>query len=180
MFDSVCSCFFDGAIGADQPTDNLNRNVELCKRLGADEVIDYKKSSVVEALKSSGRLFDVLVDNVGGDTRMYFQAHTYTKPGAPYIMVGATPNLSSILSMTRMMLLPSFLGGGKRSVSILNARPKAPELEQIGKWMQNGQVEAVIDSEFPFEQLPRAFEKLKTGRAKGKIVVHVAPEAAKR
>jgi NADPH:quinone reductase-like Zn-dependent oxidoreductase len=38
-------------------------NVELCKRLGADEVIDYKKSGVVEILKKSGRKFDLVVDN---------------------------------------------------------------------------------------------------------------------
>jgi D-arabinose 1-dehydrogenase-like Zn-dependent alcohol dehydrogenase len=33
-----------------------------------------------------------------------------------------------------------------------------------------------IDQKFPFEQAPKAFEKLKTGRAKGKIVVDVASE----
>jgi NADPH:quinone reductase-like Zn-dependent oxidoreductase len=34
----------------------------------------------------------------------------------------------------------------------------------------------VIDERFPFEQAPEAVAKLKTGRAKGKIVVDVAPE----
>jgi len=36
------------------------------------------------------------------------------------------------------------------------------------------QVRAVIDQKFAFEDAPKAFEKLKTGRVKGKIVVNVA------
>ena len=32
-------------------------NVDLCKSLGADEVIDYKKQSVLDALKASGRKY---------------------------------------------------------------------------------------------------------------------------
>lgn len=40
--------------------------------------------------------------------------------------------------------------------------------------MQEGKVKAVIDKKFAFEQVPQAFVRLKTGRAKGKIVVDVA------
>jgi NADPH:quinone reductase-like Zn-dependent oxidoreductase len=39
-----------------------------------------------------------------------------------------------------------------------------------------GKLRAVVDSTFVFEDAPKAYEKLKTGRAKGKIVVHVKEE----
>jgi NADPH-dependent curcumin reductase CurA len=40
--------------------------------------------------------------------------------------------------------------------------------------MREGKVKAVIDSKFAFEDTPNSFVKLKTGRAKGKIVVSVS------
>jgi D-arabinose 1-dehydrogenase-like Zn-dependent alcohol dehydrogenase len=42
--------------------------------------------------------------------------------------------------------------------------------------MVEGKVRAVIDSEYKFEDVREAYRRLKTGRAKGKIVVNVAPE----
>jgi alkaline phosphatase D len=37
-------------------------------------------------------------------------------------------------------------------------------------------VKGVLDSVFEWEDAPRAYEKLKTGRARGKIVVRVAQD----
>lgn len=51
---------------------------------------------------------------------------------------------------------------------------KANELEQIGKWFQEGKVKAIIDSKFAFEDVPEAFERIMTHRTVGKIVVDVA------
>jgi alkaline phosphatase D len=47
------------------------------------------------------------------------------------------------------------------------------DLETLGGWMKEKKIRAVIDSVFEWEDAPKAYEKLKTGRAKGKIVVHV-------
>lgn len=54
------------------------------------------------------------------------------------------------------------------------AQPKTDVLEQVGKWMQEGKVKAVVDSKFAFEDAPKAFVRSKTGRAVGKIVIDVA------
>lgn len=89
-------------------------NIELCKSLGADEVVDYRKQTVVEALKASGRKFDHVVDNVGADQKLYWRCHEYTTPHAVYVMVGGTPSLGYAVSMSKMRLWPGFLGGGKR------------------------------------------------------------------
>ena len=42
-------------------------NVDFYKGLSADQVVDYKKESVVEALKASGHKLDYAVDNVEKD-----------------------------------------------------------------------------------------------------------------
>ena len=39
--------------------------------------------------------------------------------------------------------------------------------------MREGKGRSVVDSKFKFEEAKKAFERLKTGRAKGKVVVDV-------
>ncbi len=39
--------------------------------------------------------------------------------------------------------------------------------------MAEGKVKAVIDEAFRWEDAPKAYEKLRRGRTKGKIIVHV-------
>ncbi|GAA5844526.1 hypothetical protein JCM3766R1_007151 [Sporobolomyces carnicolor] len=46
-------------------------------------------------------------------------------------------------------------------------------LEQVGPLVADGKLEVVVDSEYDFDQVPQAFAKLVTGKATGKIVVHV-------
>jgi NADPH:quinone reductase-like Zn-dependent oxidoreductase len=152
-------------------------NVDLCKRLGADEVIDYKKGSVLEALKSKKR-FDHVLDGVGSDHDLYWKAHEYTNQYAKFVDIAGEPSLSHISHTIKAKFLPGFLGGGQRERISFLAATRLDELSQIGKWMVEGKVRAVIDQRFPMEQAPEAFQKLKTGRATGKIMVDVAPKKA--
>ena len=162
------------AAGCNVTTTCSARNVELCKSLGADEVIDYTKGSVVDALKGMEK-FDHVVDNAGSDMDLYWRCDEYTKPKAQYIMVAGDASLSHMLQMTKAKRLPSFLGGGKRQISGFWPHPDPDHVGQIGKWMKEGKVKPVIDEKFAFENAPAAFTKLKTGRARGKIVVQVGP-----
>jgi NADPH:quinone reductase-like Zn-dependent oxidoreductase len=152
-------------------------NVDLCKSLGADEVIDYKKGSVLEALKKMGN-FDHVVDNVGNDQNLYWKAHEYTKPSAKFVGVAAEPSLRYATFAFKTRVLPTFLSGGKRQYVSILAEPRLDQLEQIGTWIGEGKVKAVIDQRFLFEQAPDAIRKLKTGRARGKIMIDIAPETA--
>jgi D-arabinose 1-dehydrogenase-like Zn-dependent alcohol dehydrogenase len=47
------------------------------------------------------------------------------------------------------------------------------DFTKLAKLVAEGKVKPVIDEVFAMEDVPRAYEKLKTGRAKGKIVVRV-------
>ena len=166
------------AAGAHVTTTCSTANVELCRNLGADEVIDYRQTDVLQSLVAGGRKYDHVVDNVGSTYELYWQAHRYTNPGTKFVVVGAQMSLSFAWYMISANVWPGFLGGGKRKISMLMADINSADLAQVGKWMQEGQVKPVIDSQFAFEDLPKAYEKLKTHRAKGKIVVAVSKEAA--
>ena len=167
------------AVGCHVTTSCSTANVELCKSLGAEEVVDYKKGSVIEALKSSGVKFDHIVDNIGSDPQLYWRCHEFSKVDALYVMVGHSPSWSGFGESLKRKVIPGALGGGKRRFSGFWPKPNVEDLELIGKWMAEGKVRAVIDQKFPFEMAPKAFEKLKTGRARGKIVVDVASETYK-
>lgn len=161
------------AVGCHVTTTCSTVNVELCKSLGADAVLDYKKAPVLEQLKKQ-KPFDHIVDNVGADYDLYWKSHEYSQPKAKYVFVGATPGLSFGLFMMKVTLLPGFLGGGKRSFAAMFAEPKIDQMDKIAYWMGEGRVKAIIDQKFKFEQGREAMARMKSGRAKGKIVLEVA------
>ncbi|KAF4635279.1 hypothetical protein G7Y89_g2830 [Cudoniella acicularis] len=164
------------AVGCQVTTTCSGANVELCKSLGADEVLDYKKGNVVDALKASGEKYDLIIDNVGSNWDLYWRAHEYSKPGVQYIMVGGIPTFRTIWERIKIACIPGFLGGGQRKFTGFLTTPEPDEALRIANWMKEGKVKAVVDSKFAFEDAPKAFERLRTGRAKGKIVVDVASE----
>lgn len=167
------------AVGCTVTTTCSGANVELCKSLGADHVIDYRKENVVEALKAIDQNFDHVVDNIGANWDLYWKCHEYTRPGAIFVVVGATISWAYIMDSLKRRLLPVFLGGGKRKSVGLFAAPKREEMEKVANWMADGTIKPVMDELFPFERAPDAFKKLKTGRAKGKIVVEVSTDGFK-
>ncbi|KAI4131267.1 MAG: hypothetical protein LQ338_001292 [Usnochroma carphineum] len=171
---------FAKAAGCHVTTACSTANVELCRTLGADEVVDYKKEKVIDVLLSTAKegerkKFDHAVDNVGSDESLALHSHEFLRPGAVFVIVGGEASFKSLYQTLRRKMWPGFLPGGvKGNVVGFWPKQKPEDLRQIGEWMQAGKVKAVVDARFPFEEAPRAFEKLKTGRARGKIVVDVA------
>jgi NADPH:quinone reductase-like Zn-dependent oxidoreductase len=162
------------AVGCYVATSCSTANVDLCKSLGADMVIDYKQHNVLQALKASGHSFDHVVDNVGTDFSLYWKCHEYTKPGAIFMNVAGHITLHYFWDSFLRKVWPGFLGGGKRKSQGFFTQAIPSQLEQVATWMKEGKLRALIDEEFPFERAPEAVAKLKTGRAKGKILVKIS------
>ncbi|KAK4696195.1 hypothetical protein P7C71_g1682, partial [Lecanoromycetidae sp. Uapishka_2] len=152
-----------------------SRNNALCRSLGADEVILYDKQDVLAELEKIQK-FDHVVDNVGTPAGMYWESHKISNEGAVYLLVGATPSLGMIYDVMCRFLWPGFLGGGKRKFSLMSAVSDPESLKKMADWIVEGKIKIVVDEVFEMEDKGpvRAFEKLKTGHAKGKIVVRVA------
>jgi NADPH:quinone reductase-like Zn-dependent oxidoreductase len=146
------------------------RNVALCQELGADEVIDYTATDVVKALKDKGPVFGLVVDMIGMPDNLYRECHHFLRPGQPYLQVGVV----SMLSAVGRFLRPALLGGGKRKFQFVFFSNAHSSLVQLGEWIREGKIKVVLDSTFEFEDALKAYEKLRTQRARGKIVVHIA------
>lgn len=153
-----------------------SKNIALCKSLGADEVVPYDKQDVLGELKRIQK-FDHMVDNVGTPASLYWKAHEITNEGANFILVGLNSNLGGVIDLMSRYLWPGFLGGGRRKLRLLMAESEQEGLKRLAEWVGQGELKIVIDEVFEMEDKGpvKAFEKLKTGRAKGKIVVRVAP-----
>jgi NADPH:quinone reductase-like Zn-dependent oxidoreductase len=151
-------------------------NVELCKSLGADEVIDYRTTNVVEHLTRSGTQYDLILDNVFASADIYWNAHHYLKPSGKFVTIAGSPSLQFLFDAIKIFFIPSWLGGGKRKFGFVTAARKAQDYVQIAKMMQDGKVKAVIEKEYALEQCGEAYERLKSGRVRGKLVVRVCGE----
>ncbi len=152
-------------------------NVDLCKSLGADEVIDYKKQDLAAELTRLG-MFDLVVDNVGTPAELFWQARHFLKEGAKWVQPAAGFGLGDIRALAARSLWPKFLGGGTAKFEFLKVVNNYDQAMELGRWMQEGKVKAVIDEVFGMEDKGpvKAFERMKTGRARGKIVVRVAEQ----
>ncbi|XP_021084708.1 reticulon-4-interacting protein 1, mitochondrial isoform X2 [Mesocricetus auratus] len=122
----------------------------LVKKLGADEVVDYTSGSVEEQLKSL-KLFDFILDNVGGSTETWALNFLKKWSGATYVTL-VTPFL---LNMDQLGIADGMLQTGvTMGTKTLKIRP-------------------VIEQTFPFSAVPEAFLKVERGHARGKTVVNV-------
>lgn len=166
---------FAKAMGARVVTSCSGSAVDMCKELGADEVFDYRQSDVIAELKSRIASFDLVVDNVGNNSDLYDVSHIILKPGGTFVQVGIGSNvdLGSMAVTVKRSLLASLPMGGCKYYFV-NSKNSTESLTQIAQWMTEGKAKAVIDSKFTFAEVPQAFRKLRTGHARGKIVIRVA------
>lgn len=164
------------ALGCHVTVTCSSKNVDFCKSLGADEVVDYTKGDVVESLKALGYPFDLVIDNVGSNHDMYWKCDQYTKPKAKWINIASSPSAADISFMAKGLLLPSFLGGQSRKFEGFYAQPVEKDLQQIVDWAKEGKIKVHIDTTFPFSDVAGAFRKLKTGRTRGKLIIDLASQ----
>ena len=146
---------------------------DLCRSLGADEIIDYTSTDVSQALKAKGQVFSLVVDNAGTPENLYKDADDFLLPQGKFIQVGAAFSLQFMKSVTSRMLLPFFMGGGKRKYEMYNVKHGQEDLKQLGLWITEKKIRVVIEDTYELEDVPKAFEKLKKGKNFGKLVIHV-------
>jgi NADPH:quinone reductase-like Zn-dependent oxidoreductase len=148
-------------------------NVELCKSLGADEVIDYRTQDVVQTLARKGQQYDLIVDNVFANADIYWSSHKYLKPEGRYITIAGNAQFSVIKNMLSIFLWPSALGGGQRKFQFVTCAANAVQYAELAKWLAEGKMKVIIEREYTLDQAGEAYERLKSGRTRGKLVVKV-------
>lgn len=156
------------ALGCHVTVSCSTTKVALCRELGADEVMDYKKTDILEALQSG--------DNVG-NLNLFGSADKFLLPGGLFRLVGAPSSLSTAWKLGYNLLaskyLPVFLNGSKNTFNAYVTKNSHEDLAQIAALMAEGKVRTVVDSVFQFSDVLKAYERLGTGSSTGKVLVHV-------
>lgn len=145
------------------------RNIDFVKGLGANEVVDY--TTAPDAVTEAVRKFrpDAIIDCVGGTDCIGLAPQYVT-------IVGDKTSRSSIggsalyYTHPRMVLrwLLGYLGLGN-SYECIVLEAKQEWLDESTKLQGEDQI--IIDSVFDFDRAKEAYERLDTGRARGKVVV---------
>jgi NADPH:quinone reductase-like Zn-dependent oxidoreductase len=164
--------------GAKVATTTSSSNVGWVRALGADDVIDYTQREFEQVLFN----FDVVLGTIRGE--MIEKSVGILKAGGKIVsLVG--PLDADFARTRRLNFLMTWVFGlmsrnikriaNKREVdySFLFVRPDHDQLTAIGKLLDSGEIQPVIDKVFPLAQANEALEYLAQGRAKGKVVVKV-------
>ncbi|KAL5603582.1 hypothetical protein FOVSG1_006332 [Fusarium oxysporum f. sp. vasinfectum] len=162
------------ALGCHVTVSCSTAKVSLCRDLGADEIIDYKTTDVTAALCRKGKVFTLAVDNVGNSPANLFpNAKNFLLSEGKFKFVGGGVSFAVVKNILPSILLPSLLGGSNHKFEVFATKNSHEDMAQISTWMGEGKLKTVIDSTFAFEDVLKAYQKLKQGSTRGKILVRV-------
>jgi NADPH:quinone reductase-like Zn-dependent oxidoreductase len=129
-------------------------NADYLRSLGADEVIDYR-STTIEAMAQD---YDVVLDLVGGDTAE--RSRGLLKPGGIVVVVAGRPAPSAADAL------------GRRIVGIV-VRPDGGILRQLAQQLDAGQLKPTIAARFPIREVAAAHALSAQNHTRGKIVLEM-------
>ena len=129
--------------------------------------------------------FDAILDCIGVQ-EIYVNSAQYLKEGGIYAAVGIKPpsmtygNFAKIVWQMQMNaiwpLSPWLLGTGRTWKGISMFDPGLELMERLVALLGKGTIKTVIDSVWPFEAAPKAYEIMASGRARGKIIVQIGDD----
>ncbi|KAF5752491.1 Oxidoreductase zinc-binding dehydrogenase family protein [Tripterygium wilfordii] len=141
------------------------RNIELVKRLGADEVLDYKTPDGAALKSPSGKKYDAVIHCATGIPWSTFEPNLSANGKVVDLTPGPRAMLTCAikkLTLSKKQLLPLLLVPNSESKSILS---------YLVNLVKEGKLTTVIDSKHPLSKAEDAWAKSISGHATGKIIV---------
>ncbi|MDC0556880.1 NADP-dependent oxidoreductase [Candidatus Poseidoniaceae archaeon] len=167
-------------------TASKGEKADLCKTLGADEVLDYKSENFVSVYGTDDKKFDVCFDTTAESLEMT----NIIKSGGKIVSISGMPTLDEIRRIGgTAWILKLFLKRREKrkefkAAKAINAdwtylflSPSKKDLTELAGHLTDGTIKAVLDNEWDFNSEDQengwvgAFNKSFSGRAKGKCIV---------
>jgi NADPH:quinone reductase-like Zn-dependent oxidoreductase len=149
------------------------RNVDLVRSIGADHVIDYTK----EDFTKTDQRYDLIYDLVGNHS--FSERRRILNSNGICVMAGvggagwhddfATRLLGELNAYVRSRFV------SQKFIAYIAQFNKA-DMTILADLMQSGKVTPVIDRTYKLSETAEAMRYLETGRARGKVVIAIAPE----
>lgn len=153
--------------------------LEVCRRAGADHVIDYRSEDfgkiVMELTGQRGA--DVVYDSIGGDV---FDASTrcIAFEGRLLVIGFAGGRIPSIAANRILLKNISVVGLNWGAYRDRGSALVGSVHDELCRMHAEGRIAPMVFDTYDFEDLPRAFDDLLSRRSWGKLVVRVATENA--
>lgn len=147
------------AVGGIVTAVDANSKLEMLTSLGANEVVDYRKTDIT----TTGKKFDLIIDVVAR-----YPLRTYKRmlnPGGKFLMIGGTMN-----AIFQTMAFGKLISDKERHVGLLTYRTNKG-LDDFETLLKEGKVRPVIDRVFPMAQVREAFRYYASAAFKGKVII---------
>ncbi|KAH8378248.1 hypothetical protein KR093_010392 [Drosophila rubida] len=153
--------------------------VDMVRCLGADCVVDYTNPAQLEQLAKYAP-YDIVLDCAGQGSQhaaeLNFDFRQYITFSSPLlanidkqgICLGALQNVSELLQSNVKAVTQR---GGLVKWGYFY--PAAHGIEFLQRLVERRKLMPLIDSSFDFAELPKAFERIKQGHLRGKVVVQL-------
>jgi NADPH:quinone reductase-like Zn-dependent oxidoreductase len=152
------------AFGADVTAVCSAAKLEQARRLGADEVLDYRQTDVVKSEKK----FDLILD-IATNRSFLEYAPILSKEGRYVLVGGAFPRILQVMLFGGLFSRAN----GKKFLGLL-AQSKTADLETLKTLLETGKIAPQIEKTYSLEALPQAMSYLEKGHVAGKLVVAVS------
>ncbi|RZF40667.1 hypothetical protein LSTR_LSTR012768 [Laodelphax striatellus] len=173
------------AWGTEVTTTCSSDAVQLVESLNADHIIDYRRPDFIHELKSHGK-FDIILDAAGlleDDVPQYigllkeWSLAKFITLRSPVLRntdkMGLVPGM---LQNAVDLLVPNLASGALSKGSSFRwgfFMPVPPAMDEINSLVQTSKIRPLIQEKFSFSDLPVAYDRVKTGHLRGKVVVNI-------
>jgi NADPH:quinone reductase-like Zn-dependent oxidoreductase len=143
------------------------RNLDLVRRIGADEVIDYTR----EDFTRSCRRYDVLIDIAG--SRPASACRGVLKPTGTFVIVGGPGGrwMEPVGRTFSALAAGRFVSQRVVLADAVGCADKQRQLVTLTGLIESGQVTPIIERCVAFEDIPEAIAYQEKGHVAGKVVV---------
>jgi NADPH:quinone reductase-like Zn-dependent oxidoreductase len=141
------------------------RNVEMVRRLGADDVIDYTSDDFM----TGGARFDVMLDNVG--KRPPKDARSVIVSGGRYVVISGPKENRWVDPLPALLRARVSFLRSDASFHQFTAAANVDDLTTLGELLASGRLVPEIDRVVGLDGVVDAMAEIGTGHARSKIVV---------
>ena len=136
--------------------------MELCRELGADRVLDYRKTDPLGGADRYDLVFDC------ASSISYPESRRILKPGGEYLLLATQGRIWLFLYSFLSQLTPG------RHLWAFLVGPDGERYQRLVDLFEENGLKVVVRSRYPMERAAEAFRESKNGHATGKIIIDVA------
>jgi NADPH:quinone reductase-like Zn-dependent oxidoreductase len=152
------------SFGAEVTAVTNTENLDIVRKLGADNVIDYTK----EDFTKSGRRYDLICDIASSHSISDYKR--IMNPSAICVLVGIKQN---IIKGFLYFIIRGRLSRGDKKFKFFIAKSNHEDFDVLKELIEKEKIVPAIDRRYPLSETAETMRQLIGGNARGKIVITV-------